>query len=90
MKLGAVLPTSEIKADPAAIRDYAQAADSLGYDHLVLFDHVFSEDPSNRAGGRGGIDYPDKFPEPFVMFGFLAAATERIKLSTGILILPQH
>ena len=90
MKLGAVLPTSEIKADPAAIRDYAQAADSLGYDHLVLFDHVLGEDPSNRAGGRGGIDYTDKFHEPFVMFGFLAAVTERIKLSTGILILPQR
>ena len=45
MKLGAVLPTSEIDADPAAIRDYARAAEALGYDHLVLFDHVVGEDP---------------------------------------------
>lgn len=90
MKLGAVLPTSEIDADPTAIRDYAQAADALGYDHLVLFDHVVGEDPRNRPEGRGGIDFSDKFHEPFVMFGFLAALTERIKLSTGILILPQR
>ena len=90
MKLGAVLPTSEIDADPAAIRDYAQAADVLGYDHLVLFDHVVGEDPKNRPEGRGGIDFSDKFHEPFVLFGFLAGLTERIKLSTGILILPQR
>ena len=90
MKLGAVLPTSEINADPAAIRDYAQAADVLGYDHLVLFDHVVGEDPKNRPEGRGGIDFSDKFHEPFVLFGFLAELTERIKLSTGILILPQR
>ena len=90
MKLGAVLPTSEIDADPSAVRDYAQAADALGYDHLVLFDHVLGEDPGNRPPGRRGIDFTDKFHEPFVLFGFLAAVTERIKLSTGILILPQR
>ena len=90
MKLGAVLPTSEIDADPAAIRDYARAAEALGYDHLVLFDHVVGEDPKNRPEGRGGIDIGDKFHEPFVLFGFLAGLTERIKLSTGILILPQR
>ena len=90
MILGAVLPMSEIDADPIAIRDYAQAADALGYDHLVLFDHVIGEDPTNRPDGRGGIDFTDKFHEPFVLFGFLAAVTERIKLTTGILILPQR
>ena len=33
-------PETEIGGDPAAIRDYAQAAESLGYDHLLAYDHV--------------------------------------------------
>ena len=30
MRLGAVFPTTEIGNDPIAVRDYAQAAESLG------------------------------------------------------------
>ena len=32
----------------------------------------------------------DAFHEPFVLFGFLAAATRRIELCTGVIILPQR
>jgi probable F420-dependent oxidoreductase len=37
-------------------------------------------------GGRG--DFP--LPDPLIWMAFVAAATTRIKLATGILILPQH
>ena len=40
MQFGAVFPTTEIGDDPVAIRDYAQAAEGLGYSYLVAFDHV--------------------------------------------------
>ena len=40
MKLGVVFPQTEIGSDPAVIRDYAQAAEGAGYDHLLVFDHV--------------------------------------------------
>ena len=40
MKLGVVFPQTEIGSDPAVVRDYAQAAESAGYDHLLVFDHV--------------------------------------------------
>jgi hypothetical protein len=40
MRLGVVFPQTEIGSDPAVIRDYAQAAESAGYDHLLVFDHV--------------------------------------------------
>jgi hypothetical protein len=38
--IGAVFPQTEIGGDPVAIRDIAQAAESLGYHHLLAFDHV--------------------------------------------------
>jgi hypothetical protein len=40
MRLGVVFPQTEIGSDPAVIRDYAQAAEGAGYDHLLVFDHV--------------------------------------------------
>jgi len=40
VKLGVVFPQTEIGPDPAVVRDYAPAAESAGYDHLLVFDHV--------------------------------------------------
>ena len=34
MKLGVIFPQTEIGSDPIAARDFAQAAESLGYEHL--------------------------------------------------------
>lgn len=38
MKIGVVFPQTEIGSDPAAIRDYVQAAEDLGYTHLLAYD----------------------------------------------------
>src|SRR5437870_5246089 len=91
MKFGVVFPQTEIGNDPAAIRDYAQAAEQLGYNHVLVFDHVLGADPS-RFEGRSRPPYTHKTPfhEPFVLFGFLAAVTSALELVTGILILPQR
>ena len=39
---------------------------------------------------RGPYTENDAFHEPFVLFGFLAACTTRIELTTGVVILPQR
>ena len=44
MQLGVTFPQTEIGADPAGIRDFAQAAESLGYEHFLVFDHVLGAD----------------------------------------------
>ncbi len=90
MQLGAIFPQTEIGADPGAVRDFAQAAESLGYDHLLVFDHVLGADASQRAEWNRPYSHVDAFHEPFVLFGYLAALTEKIQLTTGILILPQR
>ena len=38
----------------------------------------------------GPYDENDPFHDPFVMFAYLAAITDRIELATGVLILPQR
>ena len=90
MQLGAIFPQTEIGADPSGVRDFAQAAESLGYDHLLVFDHVLGADASKREGWARPYSHVDMFHEPFVLFGYLAALTETIELTTGVLILSQR
>lgn len=90
MQLGAIFPQTEIGADPVAVRDFAQAAEGLGYEDLLAFDHVLGADISKRAGWNRPYTHTDMFHEPFVLFGYLAGVTENIQLTTGILILPQR
>lgn len=88
MHIGVTFPQTEIGADPVIIRDYAQAAEGLGYSHLVAFDHVLGADPAHRPGWRG-YTHRDMFHEPFVLFGYLAALTH-LELVPAVIILPQR
>ncbi len=90
MRYGVVFPQTEIGKDPSAIRDFAQAAEELGYHHLLAYDHVVGANPASRPGWRPPYTYKDTFHEPFVLFGYLAGLTKRIELATGVIILPQR
>ena len=90
MKLGAVLPQTEIGSDPGAIREYAQAVEEMGYAHLVAYDHVVGADPAHYPDWRGAYDYKSMFHEPFVLFGYLAAVTQQLELVPSVIILPQR
>ena len=89
MQLGAVFPQTEIGSDPEPVRDFAVAAEELGYDYLLVYDHVIGADPSKHTL-VGPYTHDSMFHEPFVLFGYLAAITQRMDLVTGILILPQR
>jgi probable F420-dependent oxidoreductase len=88
MQIGVTFPQTEIGADPVVIRDYAQAVEGLGYNHLVVFDHVLGADPTNRPGWKG-YTQRDMFHEPFVLFGYLAALMH-LELVPAVIILPQR
>ena len=90
MKLGIVFPHNEIGNDPGAIKAYAQGAEALGADHMLIYDHVLGADPDRPGGFAGPYDKDVAFHEPFTVFSFMAAVTERIVFSTCVLILPQR
>jgi probable F420-dependent oxidoreductase len=90
MKIGVVFPQTEIGQDPAVIRDYAQAVESMGYTHILAFDSVIGANPDRPGGWDSPYTYRHAFHEPFVLFGFCAAVTRRIELATGVLVLPQR
>jgi probable F420-dependent oxidoreductase len=90
VKFGVIFPQTEIGADPSGVRDFAQAVESLGYDHIIPYDHVVGANPASRPGWNAPYTHKDMFHEPFVLFGYLAAATKKIGLASGVVILPQR
>ncbi len=90
MQIGIVFPQTEIGGDPGGIKAFGQAAESLGYSHISTFDHVIGANLENRPDWKGPYSITSEFHEPFVLFGYLAGATENLGFSTSILILPQR
>ncbi len=90
VRLGAIFPQTEIGNDTGAIREYAQATESLGYDFLLAFDHVLGANAATHTELTGPYRHNHAFHEPFVLFGYLAAVTNSVELATGIIILPQR
>lgn len=90
MKIGVVFPQTEVGADPGGIKDYAQTAESLGFSHILAYDHVIGANTASRPGWKPPYTHLDPFHEPFVLFGYLAGVTQKVELVTGIIILPQR
>src|SRR5204863_537451 len=96
MKFGLRYCNTARYVDPKEAVLLAQAAEAAGFESLWTVEHTivpagyastYPYDPSGKmAGGRNDIPLPD----PLIWMAFVAAATTKIKLATGILILPQH
>ncbi|NOX28871.1 MAG: LLM class F420-dependent oxidoreductase [Actinobacteria bacterium] len=90
MQLGIAVPQTDIGGDPRAIGEFAVAAESAGYQHLATYDHVLGANVASRPDWEGPYTSSDSFHDAFVLFGYLAAVTDTIELSTHVLVLPQR
>ena len=63
--------------DPQALIAYAVKAEELGFDSVWVWDHIFL-----------GVDPPFPVLDSLTLLGAVAARTARIKLGTGVLVLP--
>jgi probable F420-dependent oxidoreductase len=90
MKLGVVFPQTEIGADPGGVREYAQAAQELGYDHLLAYDHVLGADDARHPDLVGPYRAEHMFHEILVLFGYLAGVAPGLELVTGVVIAGQR
>src|SRR5437867_2189957 len=90
MRLGVIFPQTEIGTDPAVIRDYAQAAESLGYSQILAYEHVLGASAEHHPNLNGPYRERHQFHEPFVLFGFISAFTQKIELVIGVLVLPMR
>lgn len=75
MRVGISLPVRELGDDVAAIKEFAQTAEALGFTHLRVPDQVFRAD-------SGALH------EPHTVMSFVAAVTSTIELVPSVVILP--
>lgn len=73
--------------DPEVAVRIAAAAESAGFESVWTGEHVVLPDP-HRPPSPASPSTP--FLDPAVALAYIAAATERIRLGTGIIILPQR
>ena len=90
MKIGLVYPQTELGSDPAAIQEYAQTAEGLGFSHILAYDHILGANPNRPGGWKGPYNYQTPVMEPLTLFTYMAAFTRRIEFTTGVIILPQR
>jgi probable F420-dependent oxidoreductase len=82
MEYGIHLPQYGRVASGEAIARAARHAEDLGFAHLWVSDHVVH--PASQS-------YPSPYlVDPFVTLTWAAAVTERIRLGTSVLVVPQH
>jgi len=90
VKVGVIYPQIELQGDPEAVRRIGLATEELGFDHLLVYDHVVGATHDREPKLAGPYTEKDPFHDPFVMLSHLAAITSRIELVTGVIILPQR
>jgi len=90
MQIGAVLSQSEIGADAAELRDYAQGVQDLGYDFLVAADHVVGADAAAHPELERVYPLDGRLHEPLTLFTYLAGVAPRLGFLSSVVILPQR
>ena len=81
MQMGVNVPNFGPGTDPGMLREWARVVEGLGYDLLVMSDHVVV---TPDVGAR----YPEPFYEPFTTLSWLAGVTTTVRLGTTVLVLP--
>ncbi|MCM0673682.1 LLM class flavin-dependent oxidoreductase [Micromonospora phytophila] len=81
MQIGVNVPNFAPGTDPEVLRQWAQTVEGLGFDLLMVSDHIaVTQDVAEQ--------YPAPFYEPFTTLSWLAGVTRRVRLGTTVLIVP--
>jgi probable F420-dependent oxidoreductase len=96
MKFGIRYCNTGRYADPSRAVELVQAAEEAGFESAWTVEHVViprgyqSAYPYTSDGRLPGGEGNFLIPDPQIWMAYVAARTSRIRLATGILILPQH
>lgn len=95
MNVGFIFANAGPFADPATLTHLAESSEAAGVESLWTVEHVFvpagyqSEYPYDKSGKMpGGDTLP--IPDPLLPLAYVAARTSKIRLATGVMILPQR
>ena len=93
----AIIPPvrSNVTADPVWMTGFAQHAESLGFESIVVVEHAvviggYDSQYPYSPSGRMPLPNDCVVPDPIDLLTYLAAVTTTLRLATGVLILPEH
>ena len=95
MEFGIIFANTGTYTEAEGARVIASAAEEAGLDSLWTVEHVVvpsgyeSPYPYSKSGKMPGPE-ESPIPDPLIWLTYVAAVTTRLKLGTGILILPQR
>ena len=93
MKIGAAMAFSQ-HTEPGFIKEAVQLVEAKGIDsiwfpeHVLFFPEYESTYPYSQSGRIPGD--PEGLLDPFTAMTFVASVTERVRLGTGICLVPQR
>jgi len=95
MKFGIAFANILTFTDRDGLVTLAQGAESSGFESLWTVEHVIYPEGYESAypydpSGKMAMDSSTPMPDPLLWLAFVAAATDTLRLATGILILPQR
>lgn len=97
MKFGIRIPPPQMGpvADPDFVVRYARLVEEMGFESLWTIDHTvmcveYDSRYPYKTTGRTPIPADSNMPDPLILMSLLAGVTERIRLGTSMLILPQR
>ena len=95
MKFGLMFANAGPFAEPENAIGIAQLAEELGFESVWTVEHTVvptgyqSEYPYSPDGKMQGGDHVN-LPDPLIWLAYVGAVTKKLRLATGILILPQR
>lgn len=96
MKFGLRYCNTGRYTDPKEAVALLQAAEAAGFEsawtveHIVVPEGYQSAYPYSTSGRMPGREWEFALPDALTWMAYVAAATSRIKLATGVIILPEH
>jgi probable F420-dependent oxidoreductase len=83
VQVGVTLRNMGAESTAPLMRECTLAAEAAGIESIWITDHIAI--PPDDAAGSGG-----RYVDPLLTLGWLAGITTRIKLATGVIVLPYH
>jgi probable F420-dependent oxidoreductase len=96
LKFGVLAPVAEgVTADPEWMASFAVHLERCGFESIVLVEHTvlatrYDSVYPYDSSGRVGLSADCPIPDPLDLLAFLAGHTSRLRLATGVLVLPNH
>ncbi|PZH10124.1 LLM class F420-dependent oxidoreductase [Streptomyces sp. NTH33] len=93
-RLGLGLPQNRQYHLGRDVPDVARTAERIGYDSVWVYERALFPEPATQGlYGVEGLPWPDSYrhvADPLVTLTLAAAATERVRLGSSVLVAPLH